>query len=329
LQQAIVLGFSSFYCFLQGHVNYADWAPGGWQPRTFSAKDITSSLVQQMRGGGQSAAVQAAALPDAAAPALDAETAAAVAQAFEATLTEAEAEVAAAQAAAAAAAAAQLQDADDEDDDDDEDSPPPACAAAAAIHSALTAVFEPLSTAQQLGNLTASDEPVYELIVPLRDTSGSTTAGGAATAASQLAAGAAPETKGRALTNAMPHLQHLHTAQPRIKGGRKLQTGKLRRLHRSWRLAAEMSSIRSAKGSPAADAPAAGPAGQAVPDIGGAAWMTAAGYVALASHCPLFARKFPASVSNHTLAMALSCAGIGLGSWCSDQQWLAQLGLHV
>jgi hypothetical protein len=48
-----------------------------------------------------------------------------------------------------------------------------------------------------------------------------------------------------------------------------------------------------------------------------AAWIVAAGYAPLAFHCPLFARKFTAAVTNHTLAMALSCAGIGLGSWCS------------
>jgi hypothetical protein len=46
-------------------------------------------------------------------------------------------------------------------------------------------------------------------------------------------------------------------------------------------------------------------------------WIVAAGYAPLSSHCPLFARKLTAAVTNHTLAMALSCAGIGLGSWCS------------
>jgi hypothetical protein len=51
--------------------------------------------------------------------------------------------------------------------------------------------------------------------------------------------------------------------------------------------------------------------------VKGTQWIVAAGYAPLASHCPLFARKFTAAVTNHTLAMALSCAGIGLGSWCS------------
>jgi hypothetical protein len=45
-------------------------------------------------------------------------------------------------------------------------------------------------------------------------------------------------------------------------------------------------------------------------------WLVDAGYVALGSHCPLFGRKFAAAVVNQTLAMALSCSGLGLGSWC-------------
>jgi hypothetical protein len=48
----------------------------------------------------------------------------------------------------------------------------------------------------------------------------------------------------------------------------------------------------------------------------GSSWLQAAGYVPLGYHCPLFGRKFPAAVVNKTLAMALSCNGVGLGSWC-------------
>jgi hypothetical protein len=59
---------------------------------------------------------------------------------------------------------------------------------------------------------------------------------------------------------------------------------------------------------------------------GAARWIVDAGYVPLDSHCALFARKFTAAVVNETLAMALSCAGLGLGSWCSHQQWLSGTG---
>jgi hypothetical protein len=45
-------------------------------------------------------------------------------------------------------------------------------------------------------------------------------------------------------------------------------------------------------------------------------WLSAAGFAPLGSHCPLFARKFPNSSINRTLAMALSCSGLGLASWC-------------
>jgi hypothetical protein len=60
--------------------------------------------------------------------------------------------------------------------------------------------------------------------------------------------------------------------------------------------------------------------------VGAARWIVDAGYVPLDSHCALFARKFTASVVNETLAMALSCAGLGLGSWCAEQHWLAGTG---
>ncbi len=42
------------------------------------------------------------------------------------------------------------------------------------------------------------------------------------------------------------------------------------------------------------------------------------GYQRLGYDCALFARKFPESVVNRTLAMALSCGGLGLDSWCTE-----------
>jgi hypothetical protein len=45
-------------------------------------------------------------------------------------------------------------------------------------------------------------------------------------------------------------------------------------------------------------------------------WLVEAGYVPLGYHCPLFGRKFTAAVVNQTLALALSCNGVGLGDWC-------------
>eukprot|EP00879_Flechtneria_rotunda_P017338 GHRR01018162.1.p1 GENE.GHRR01018162.1~~GHRR01018162.1.p1 ORF type:complete len:820 (+),score=269.78 GHRR01018162.1:194-2653(+) len=47
-----------------------------------------------------------------------------------------------------------------------------------------------------------------------------------------------------------------------------------------------------------------------------AEWIVAAGYRPLGSLCPLFARKFPITAVDETVAMALSCAGLGLGHWC-------------
>jgi hypothetical protein len=46
-------------------------------------------------------------------------------------------------------------------------------------------------------------------------------------------------------------------------------------------------------------------------------WLTAAGFLPLGQRCPLFARKFPANAQQEVLSMALSCAGLGLGSWCN------------
>jgi hypothetical protein len=71
--------------------------------------------------------------------------------------------------------------------------------------------------------------------------------------------------------------------------------------------------------------PPVGPAAEAARAVrhsSNAVWVVSAGYVPLAAHCPLFARKFTRGVVNETLAMALSCAGVGLGGWCSQQHWL-------
>lgn len=52
-----------------------------------------------------------------------------------------------------------------------------------------------------------------------------------------------------------------------------------------------------------------------------AAWARQAlGYQALGSHCSLLARKFPAADVPAALQMGLSCAGIGIGSWCEHNQ---------
>lgn len=45
-------------------------------------------------------------------------------------------------------------------------------------------------------------------------------------------------------------------------------------------------------------------------------WVLREGYQPLGYDCSLFGRKFPASLAHHALEMALSCNGIGLGSWC-------------
>jgi hypothetical protein len=211
---------------LQGRVSYADWSSSGWHPRTFAAKDISPSLVQRMRGGGQLAAVLTATAPDAATPTVDAETAAATAAAVEATIAEAEAEVAAAR--AAAAAAAQQQEPAGAYDEADEP-PLPTCEVAGAIHSASTLLFQPLGVVRQSIVQPDSADSAVKGVVP---------------------------------------------AEP----------------------------------------------------IGGTLWVVDAGYVPLGSHCALFARKFTAGVVNEALAMALSCAGVGLGSWCYDQQGLAGTG---
>lgn len=58
-------------------------------------------------------------------------------------------------------------------------------------------------------------------------------------------------------------------------------------------------------------------AGGSVQGQGPGKWLVAAGYVPLSQRCPLFARKFPEDVQEGVLAMALSCRGLGLGSWCA------------
>jgi hypothetical protein len=90
------------------------------------------------------------------------------------------------------------------------------------------------------------------------------------------------------------------------------------------RLAADASGSYKAPEDSAADSEASAAAAQLAGNVGGASWIVDAGYVPLDSHCALFARKFTAAVVNETLAMALSCAGLGLGSWCSNQQWLSR-----
>jgi hypothetical protein len=307
-------------CFLQGQVTYADWTRAGWHPKTFLAKDITTSLIQHMRGGGQAAAVEAAALLYAAAPNLDAETAAALAQAYAATLSDAEAEVAA-ELAAAREAAAHMQDGDDQEEEDDPTPPP--CEAAAAIYSALTTVFQPLDTGLGSRVLAASAEPTADIVSPERDNRHS----------NKAVVAAEPSTQSAATRHTLSHAAlHVLQQQPATKEhaayGFGVQRRTIRLLQESLQLTAEASSQHSTE-SAAAAAVAAASVDRAVPIAEVAGWIAAAGYVALASHCPLFARKFPASVANHTLAMALSCAGVGLGSWCSDQSWLAQAGLHV
>ena len=42
-------------------------------------------------------------------------------------------------------------------------------------------------------------------------------------------------------------------------------------------------------------------------------------YVSMLEHCSLFARKFPGNMVHTSLSMALSCNGLGLGSWCSPE----------
>jgi hypothetical protein len=81
-------------------------------------------------------------------------------------------------------------------------------------------------------------------------------------------------------------------------------------------LAADVSASYKVEDSAAGSKAAAG-AKQLAESVG-ASWIVDAGYVPPDSHCALFARKFTAAVVNETLAMALSCAGLGLGSWCSD-----------
>jgi hypothetical protein len=258
---------------LQGRVNYVDWSPGGWHPKTFAAKDITPALVPRMRGGGATAAMPAAALPGhlTAARVVDADTAAAaaVAKAVGETLAKAEAQVAAARAAAATAAAAlRLQEAAAVDEDDDGLEPP--CGVAAAMYSASSIFQQP----------------------PAGD--GSSAVGRAAAAA------AAVQSLGSVVSDVQYHLR--------------VQMSWLRKKGRQ--LDSEHGSSSS---SDAGD-------GYDLWRDGAAKWIVDAGYVPLASHCPLFARKFTAGVVNETLAMALSCAGLGLGSWCADQQWLSQAG---
>jgi hypothetical protein len=295
----IVLIVVLLLLLLQGRVNYVDWSPGGWHPKTFTAKDITPALVPRMRGGGVAAQFQqpGAALPGqlTAAPAVDAETAAAaaVAEAVGATLAKAEAEVAAARAAAATAAAAlQLQESAEADDDRME----PACDVAAAMYSAAGIFVQPQGGAAAAASDAAS-----------------------AGAAAAAAAAAAAKSLGSVVSDVQYHLR--------------VQMSWLRKKGR------QLDSEHSSSSSSSMGIEAGAEAGASMQQVrddnddgydlwrdGASRWIVDAGYMPLASHCPLFARKFTAGVVNETLAMALSCAGLGLGSWCSEQQWLTGTG---
>lgn len=46
------------------------------------------------------------------------------------------------------------------------------------------------------------------------------------------------------------------------------------------------------------------------------AWFQSQGYKPMGADCTLLARKFSPEAANATLLMALSCGGLGLGSWC-------------
>jgi hypothetical protein len=297
---------------LQGHVNYADWSFSGWHPKTFAVEDITPELVNRMRGGGQAAAVMTATAPDAAivaaGPALNAqqsgsETAAAIAAAGEATGAQAVAEV---------AAAVQLQESAGAYDDP----PLPACEVAAAIHSATMLIFQPRAAVRQHTGAESAVDSTSGVVTAGDPTGGTTIQGtdGAAVHPQQgqqaITAKAAGAHTLNSIISGLLHRHHAHLsglAQAGLSGRR---------------LAADVSASYKVEDSAAGSTAAAG-AKQLAGNVGGASWIVGAGYAPLDSHCALFARKFTAAVVNETLAMALSCAGLGLGSWCSDQQWLA------
>ncbi|KAF6256320.1 core-2/I-branching enzyme-domain-containing protein [Scenedesmus sp. NREL 46B-D3] len=269
----------------KGRVSYADWSPGGWHPKTFAAQEITPELVPQMRGGHQAAGVHpTAALPGHLAAAPVVDAETAVAGAVAGAVGEALARAGAQVAAATAAAAAAALRLQQSAAPDDEGLP---CDVAAAMYSASSIFVQPRGDA----------------------------AAGVGDAASADAAAAATALDVNGVMSDVQYWLGVQMSWLRRKGRQ---------------LDSSSSSSSSSRGDEhdAHAAPVQQPGRDsdeyALLRHGAARWMVGAGYVPLASHCPLFARKFTAGVVNETLAMALSCAGLGMGSWCTDQQWLAQ-----
>lgn len=291
--------FDGWICFLygtaQGAATFVDFSAGGWHPQSFKAQNITPALVQRTRGGGhlpeaesQLAAAAAQQADAAAALSTDEEQAAALADAIEATIAEAEADMHAAS-AAAAAEAAQLEGMARPQQQQQQIQLPP-CEVEAAMHCA--AKLFPAATHRTAPSAAAAAHADH--YADASDGAAGADAAAAGAAADAAAAGAAAHIRNlRGWPFPAGHRQSL-----RLLGIRQ---------HLRQLLAGSSSSTPAAQQQPEARFKG-GKAGH---------WVVAAGYAPLAPHCPLFARKFTAAVTNHTLAMALSCAGIGLGSWCS------------
>jgi hypothetical protein len=183
--------------------HYADWSAGGWHPKTFTAHDITPTLLHRMRAGQQGGTAHTAGTAGTAIST--------------------------------------------------------ACDAAAATRSATSAIFQPR---------------VWQ--------DGTAAAGKAADTSSSAKYSAGgdrgrSQAKGRheqllAIDQQQDALQEVPQPQQRLQ--------------------------------------------QQLGVVGAGGWLVDAGYVPLGPHCSLFGRKFTAAVLNQTLAMALSCNGVGLGSWC-------------
>uniref|UniRef100_A0A383VRB6 Uncharacterized protein n=1 Tax=Tetradesmus obliquus TaxID=3088 RepID=A0A383VRB6_TETOB len=271
----------------QGAATYVDFSAGGWHPQSFKAQNITPALVQRMRGGGhlieaepKLAAAAAQQADAAAALSTDEEHAAALADAIEATIAEAEADMHAASAAAAAEAAQ------------------------------LAGMERPAQQQQQIQLPPCEVEAAMQSAAKLFRAATHRTAPTAAEAAHADHYADAPDGEAgadddAAAAGAAAHIRNLR-GWPSPTGHR--QSMRLLGVSQYLRrLLAGSSSTPAAQQQPEARFKG-GKAGH---------WVVAAGYAPLAAHCPLFARKFTAAVTNHTLAMALSCAGIGLGSWCA------------
>lgn len=308
---------------LQGLTHYADWSSGGWHPKTYTAQDITPGMVQRMRSGQQdrqhSAAAATASTTAAAAIAasgynnleyktgmLSGSVASSSNNASSSSADRGSGGFSTVQSSrnasggvlesGAAAGGGSLPGKSNRMSITAKQlaaRPPAPCHSSAAIWSAATHIFKPLDASPSGADGVAQ-------------TAWSVDADGAGRQSSTLA--------NSALGRHAPAWRA--TIGSRAASGDKAAAaiaGTAFQHEGGQTLAADTQRMPGQVGR-------SGGATDSSPATSGllSGWIVAAGYVPLGVNCPMFARKFPAAAVNQTLALALSCSGLGLGSWCGS-----------